>query len=70
MFVKNDGFRETAEIPSPKDFGAVMYCDFRQGKSFQPTFQSYFEKVEWASQEVITRARPRHAGTYRLALVL
>ena len=33
-------FPNTADTPSPRDFLAVMYYDYRQGKSFQQCLQS------------------------------
>ena len=40
MFDKSYGFPDSAEAPSQRDFCAMMYYDYCQGKSFQQCFQS------------------------------
>ena len=47
MFGKSDGFPDIAEAPSHRDFRAMMYHDYRQGKSFQKSLPKFVKEVLW-----------------------
>ena len=51
VFGKGDSFLDSAETLSWRDFHAVTYHDYRQGKSFQQCFQSLsdcFRNLSWS----------------------